>query len=281
MATAAQLSENSHQGFDGIKAGLCLASMKAKPNNATGMPGVFMAERHRIALCYHRARYYDPQARRFISEDPIGLEGGINLYAYVGNNPINIMDPMGLDDPKMARPLGLRQGILEGVGGRPEPPPGSIECESKIYVGLGKSSDIGTPQAYPHSKIDGVGGLVEKNSAAVIPSQFGVTPKQLRPIVDQISGITYMGPRWNTTIVTFDKVRDVVDNDPIYDPVAKKWFTGDYKEAQRIIKARHPGTIVIELPGLKSYPGKTKTYTPPEVYFGIIYVPIGTSCPIP
>jgi len=43
------------------------------------------------------ARWYDPQARRFISEDPIGLNGGINLYAYVGNNPVNATDPSGLE----------------------------------------------------------------------------------------------------------------------------------------------------------------------------------------
>ena len=48
-------------------------------------------------LYYYRARWYDPQARRFISEDPIGLNGGINLYAYVGNNPVNRIDPWGLD----------------------------------------------------------------------------------------------------------------------------------------------------------------------------------------
>jgi RHS repeat-associated protein len=46
-------------------------------------------------LYYYRARWYDPQAKRFISEDPIALEGGINLYAYVGNNPINKIDPFG------------------------------------------------------------------------------------------------------------------------------------------------------------------------------------------
>jgi len=47
-------------------------------------------------LYYYRARWYDPQAGRFISEDPIGFEGGINPYAYVENNPLNNSDPEGL-----------------------------------------------------------------------------------------------------------------------------------------------------------------------------------------
>lgn len=48
---------------------------------------------------YMRARYYDPNVGRFISEDPIGFEGGdVNLYAYVGNNPVNLIDPLGLSD---------------------------------------------------------------------------------------------------------------------------------------------------------------------------------------
>ena len=47
-------------------------------------------------LYYYRARYYDAKIGTFISEDPIGLAGGINLYSYVGLNPINWIDPFGL-----------------------------------------------------------------------------------------------------------------------------------------------------------------------------------------
>lgn len=46
-------------------------------------------------LYYYRARWYDPQAGRFVSEDPIGFAGGINLYRYVGNNPLRLLDPEG------------------------------------------------------------------------------------------------------------------------------------------------------------------------------------------
>ena len=44
----------------------------------------------------YRARYYDPMAGRFVSRDPIGFRGGINLYNYTGSNPINRADPSGL-----------------------------------------------------------------------------------------------------------------------------------------------------------------------------------------
>jgi RHS repeat-associated protein len=45
---------------------------------------------------YVRNRWYDATVARFLSEDPIGLEGGINVYAYVGNSPTNGRDPFGL-----------------------------------------------------------------------------------------------------------------------------------------------------------------------------------------
>jgi RHS repeat-associated protein len=46
-------------------------------------------------LHYYRARWYDPNLGRFISEDPIGFVDGVNLFAYVKNNPLFYKDPMG------------------------------------------------------------------------------------------------------------------------------------------------------------------------------------------
>jgi RHS repeat-associated protein len=47
---------------------------------------------------YFRARYYDPNVRRFVQEDPIGYRGGYNLYAYASGDPLNRRDPWGTDD---------------------------------------------------------------------------------------------------------------------------------------------------------------------------------------
>jgi RHS repeat-associated protein len=47
-------------------------------------------------LYYMRARYYDPETGIFISKDPIGYLGGLNLFTYVGGNPLNRIDPLGL-----------------------------------------------------------------------------------------------------------------------------------------------------------------------------------------
>lgn len=56
--------------------------------------------------------------RRFIAEDPIGLDGGPNVYAYVLNNPLSYNDPMGMDNPS--------------GGDQPKPPPEADRLQNLI-----------------------------------------------------------------------------------------------------------------------------------------------------
>ena len=47
-------------------------------------------------LVYYRARYYEPTLGRFVSMDPAGMPDGVNRYAYVGNDPVGMVDPSGM-----------------------------------------------------------------------------------------------------------------------------------------------------------------------------------------
>ncbi len=70
------------------------AGALASPFRFVGKRGVLADEN---GLYHMQARYYDPDARRFVTEDPLGLAAGLNLYAYAGGDPVNRVDPQGLD----------------------------------------------------------------------------------------------------------------------------------------------------------------------------------------
>lgn len=74
-------------------------------------------------LLHYRARYLSPSSGRFIAEDPIGIAGGPNLYAYVRGNPMSYTDPLGLLDPwigvRLKLGFGAGLGILPFLGNDP------------------------------------------------------------------------------------------------------------------------------------------------------------------
>jgi len=126
-------------------------------------------------LYYYRARYYDPEIGRFLSEDPLGFEAGVNFYAYVENNPINANDPFGLEQAILNFAVGIQENAGTVYGG------GFISTPSVIGCCLGEGdnrsfdSNAGLDQYRVGLNIDfanGAGQLIGN------PSQAGLVTWQ-------------------------------------------------------------------------------------------------------
>ncbi len=111
-------------------------------------------------LYYYRARYYSPSTQRFISEDPIGFGGGdVNLYAYVGNDPINFADPSGLcglQDSRIRQRVDDCTGFANTVAGTAASPQGRslrgfLDVLARTFVGARNSSSLAMYQARQHN----------------------------------------------------------------------------------------------------------------------------------
>jgi len=138
---------------------------------------------------YYRARYYDPQAGRFISTDPSRFLGGINVYNYVESNPMGRVDSLGLDWIEYTgQTLTVWPGKYKDRGH-----PAILQCKaSSGYPGFQSSAmqneDLG-PVHEGHYYIDL--SLNPYRWASIMPtgenlySAFGV--QRIRP--------TYPGPR--------------------------------------------------------------------------------------
>ncbi|MDA8248906.1 MAG: DUF6531 domain-containing protein [Rhodospirillales bacterium] len=68
-------------------------------------------------LYYYRARMYSPAWGRFLQPDPLSFGGGLNLYAYVGNDPINNIDPSGLWGFGLQGSASVEGGVLAAGAG--------------------------------------------------------------------------------------------------------------------------------------------------------------------
>jgi len=81
-----------------------------------GFAGLFHHEPSGLDLATYRL--YDPKQRRFISRDPLGEAVDYNVYRYGGNNPVNFVDPSGLEpyaDPGLMDQLYPTSTLVNGV----------------------------------------------------------------------------------------------------------------------------------------------------------------------
>lgn len=152
-------------------------------------------------LLDYRARWYDPVQGRFISEDPIGLAGGINLYSYVLNDPLSGLDPLGL---KFSFPPGVRTGVgrLGKIGAA------ALAAGFLINQILGPASEIneGLKRPKPNNEDDDPDAKpTPKQSPGPQPCppggvptfrvQGGIPPNASKPrlVVDETGGLSITG----------------------------------------------------------------------------------------
>ena len=88
------------------------------PSSAYGNRFLFQGREYDYTtqLYNFRARWYDTETGRWLSNDPIGISGGLNLYAFCANNPVCFVDPMGLSwDVVAAYVSGFAEGAIGGA----------------------------------------------------------------------------------------------------------------------------------------------------------------------
>jgi RHS repeat-associated protein len=88
---------------------------------------------------FYRARYYDPVIGRFLREDPRKFKGGIDFYAYVSNQPLNLVDPYGLWPTLGDLGKALKQG--KGAWDKAKGYAGQIGCQVSYWYCISTTFD--------------------------------------------------------------------------------------------------------------------------------------------
>jgi RHS repeat-associated protein len=137
-------------------------------------------------LYFYRARYYSPLLGRFISEDPIGFGGGLNLYSYVFDSPTNFADPSGNCPTCLAPPP-------------PTAPPPVVTVPITVGAGAGTAAAAGEGSAPVMTLV--AGGSAEGSGAGPIGVVVGIGVAATR-------GIIYQKVKYNQAIDNEDAAYD-------------------------------------------------------------------------
>jgi RHS repeat-associated protein len=161
---------------------------------AVGYTGHHHHAKSGLVLTWYRA--YDPDTGRWLSRDPIAEEGGLNLYGYVGNDPGNLWDPLGLQDFLNAQG-NAKSGCgvdvsfhSQSVNNNPNSNPRNAWDDGSTFTVMGHGSGKGNPFIKDQRDLlsgDDTGPSVPK----LTPRQFFDAVKDLQSYKDANTGILY------------------------------------------------------------------------------------------
>jgi RHS repeat-associated protein len=132
-----------HQGSVIAQAGSSGVMLAKNSYDPYGIPAAANSDRfgftgqtwlRELGLNYYKARVYSPRLGRFLQTDPIFYADDLNLYAYVGNNPVNATDPTG----RAQCPDGTSNCTIHGTPQKTNGPKGQAHADESVARGQQK-----------------------------------------------------------------------------------------------------------------------------------------------
>jgi RHS repeat-associated protein len=184
---------------------------------------------------YNRNRYYDATLYRFMSPDPLSFGGGdTNLYAYVGNSPTNLSDPLGLsggpasgDKPGPPPPMG--QALEDRLG----TPDETVQPVPTLSVadpngGIGATTTPSPTAGGGIVKVNAIGDdeiwepKIPWGNRPIQPWEFGQPPRRFRPGSPKVQKLFPEAPAVPLYLIdpvpiflippgTFDKIKEQIE----------------------------------------------------------------------